>query len=90
MAVVSDNKKCQSLINAAAVQAQKIRDAVNALKAIRTAFQAANPDVTGTVLQGNTTALSNSINVIDTEITKAVWDTLIGGYVASHTGKALD
>jgi hypothetical protein len=90
MAFVTDNKKCQTFINAAAREALVIRAAVARLKAIRTTFQTVNPSTVGTALQGNTTQLNNSLNAIDTEISKAVWDTLISAVVTSHEGKALD
>jgi 1,4-dihydroxy-2-naphthoate octaprenyltransferase len=90
MAVVSDNKKCQTLINAGAIRIQTIRTLINELKAIRTLFNAANPSVVGTALQGNLTALSNSINALDTEANIAVWTTIINAYVPTHEAKALD
>ena len=67
-----------------------IRDALTQLEAVRTAFLVHNPSTVGTVLQSNTAALSASINAIRTEVDKAVWDTLISGYVPSHEGNALD
>lgn len=90
MATVADTKKCQTFINAIAVEALKIRASVNRLKTIRTTFQAISPSTTGTALQGNTTALNNSLNAIDTQIVLAVWQTMIDAYVPSHEGKALD
>lgn len=87
---VADTKKCQTLINAAAAEALIIRAAVARLKLVRTAYQTANPSTVGTVLDGNTAALNASLNAIDTEIAKAVWDTLIGGVVQSHRGEALN
>lgn len=89
MANVPDTKKCQDLINVAALQVQAIRAAVATLKQLRTTFLAVNPSTAGTALQGNTTAISNSINALDTQASLAVWDTMIAAYVASHQNNAL-
>lgn len=89
MANVPDTKKVADLVNAAAVAAQTIRAQVLLLKGLRTTFLAVNPNVTGTPLAGNLTALSNSIDALDTESGKAVWTAMINAYVPSHQGGSL-
>lgn len=87
---VADKKKVQTMINKMGQNAQIIRDAIADMKAVRTAFQTHNPDVTGTPLDGNVTAVNNALNVLDTEINKAVWTGMIAAIVPSHRNKALD
>ncbi len=87
---LADSKKVQTMINVVGQQAQIVRDAVVKMKATRTDFQADNPDTTGTPLEGNETAVSNAINDLDTEISKAVWDQMIAAVIPSHRNKALD
>lgn len=89
MANVPAQKKVADLVNSAAVAATTIRTQVAALKTLRTLFLAANPSVTGTPLQGNLTALSNSIDALDTQASLAVWTTMINAYVPSHQGNSL-
>lgn len=89
--MVADTKKVQTLINRAAVQAGIVREAVAALKVLRTQYQAAAPSLTGTPLSNaDVTAISQSINTIDGAIGAAVWDKVIGAVVPTHGGKALD
>ena len=87
---ISDKKKVQTMINIVAQQASIVREAVQVMKDVRTTFQSVNPDVTGTPLEGTTTAVSNAINALDTEIGGAVWDGLIAAEVPTHRNKALD
>lgn len=87
--MVSDTKKVQTVVNRAADLAEAVRATVEDFKALRTLFQTANPDTTGTVLENNLTALNTSLNVIDTEISKPVWDTIITAKAPTHRGKAL-
>lgn len=84
-----DAVKVQSMINIVGQQAQIIRDAVAVMKEVRTAYQAINPDTTGTPLDGNETTVSNAIDDLDTEISGAVWTGMINAIVPSHRGKAL-
>jgi hypothetical protein len=87
---ISDTKKVQTMVNITGQQMQAIRAAVQAIKDVRTAFNTHNPDVTGTVLDGNLAALNSSLNAIDTEVAKAVWTNLIAAVVPTHRGRALD
>lgn len=90
MANVPDSKKVQTMINIMANAAQSCRDARDKMLAVRTKFQAINPDITGTPLEGNVAALNSALNALDAELNKAIWTGLIGAKVPSHEGKALD
>ena len=87
---VHDNKKVQTMVNVAGQQMLIIRQAISTLQNVRTAYVAANPTITGTVLEGNVSALNTSLNAIDTQAQLAVWDTLISGIVPSHRNEALN
>lgn len=89
MANVPDTKKVADLVNSAATEALSIRASVARLKALRTAFLAANPSVVGTPLAGNLAALSASIDALDTQASLAVWTAMIAAYVPSHQGNSL-
>ena len=86
---VADTKKVQTMVNIVGLKAEQIRLAVTQMKAVRTAFNAANPDVSGTPLEGNLAAISNAIDALDSEIYGVVWDGLIDAIVDSHRGEAL-
>ncbi len=86
---IADTKKVQTMINIVADQATIIRAAVATMKATRTTFNTVNPVITGTTLEGNKTAVSNSIDALDTEVSKAVWDTMIAAHIPSHRNDAL-
>lgn len=86
---ISDKKKVQTMINAVARQMRAIRAAVAEIANVRTRFQAANPDVTGTPLEGNVTALNNAFNALQNETDKAIWTALIAEEIESHRGEAL-
>ena len=88
--MVAESKKVQTLVNVVADQAATISDAVGKLLAIRVRFNSVNPDVRGTVLAGNLSALNTSLNAISTEINKQVWVDLINSRIPSHRNKALD
>ena len=87
---VSNQKKIQTLINAVAEEAQKIKEANTRLQALRTLYTASNVDATGTLLQGNVTAVSNWIDSVNTVANSAVPNGMIAAYVPSHRGKALE
>lgn len=89
MANVPAQKKCADLINAGAIEIQIIRASVARLKALRALFNTTSPSTTGTALAGNTAALSNSIDALDTQAALAVWTTMINAYVPSHQGNSL-
>lgn len=87
---IADSKKVQSMVNVVGQQAEIIRAAVQAMKDIRTAFNAINPDTTGTPLAGNEAAVSGAIDVLDTEANKAVWTQMIDAVIPSHPNNLLD
>ena len=86
---VADTKKVQTMLNIVGQQAQIVRDAVQTMNDVRTAFNAVNPDTTGTPLEGNAAIVSNAIDALDTEASKAVWTQMIAAIVDSHRNEAL-
>ena len=87
---ISDKKKVQTMINIMAEQALEIRASVDKMKAVRVAFQAHSPDVTGTPLDGQVVALNTALNDLETEINSVVWDGVIAAIVPTHKNNALD
>jgi hypothetical protein len=88
--MVADSKKVQTMINVAADEVTTIREALVRLQAIKIKFQTANPDVSGTPLEGNVTALNNALTDLQTEADRTIWTQLIAARVPSHRGKALE
>ena len=86
---ISDSKKCQTLINACAQEAQRIKVAATRLEAIRALYVAASPDPTGTALDGNVPAVSAWIDAVRATADGAVPDGMIAARVPSHRGEAL-
>ena len=87
---ISDNKKSQTLINAAGQELLTMRAAMIRLKDVRTLFQLVNPDVIGTSLEGNLSLVNTAIDDLDVELAKAVWSSMIAAVVPTHNNKALD
>lgn len=87
---ISDTKQVQTMVNIAGQQIQVVRAAVQTIKDVRSAYQALNPDTTGTPIEGNVAALSQALNALDAAASDAVWEVLIAGIVKSHRNKALD
>jgi hypothetical protein len=86
---LSDAKKVQTIINRAADEMTAIRAALVRFQATKALFMAANPDVTGTALEGNTATLNTALGLLQAEADKAIWTALIAARVPSHEGKAL-
>ncbi len=86
----ADTKKVQTMVNVAGQQMEIIRSAVTTMESMKTAFQAHDPDVTGTPLEGNVSALNSALTALRTEVDSAVWTGLIAAIVRSHRNKALD
>ena len=87
---VADTKKVQTMVNVAAEQLEIIRSALDALQAVKTAYQTENPSVAGTVLAGGNAALMNTaLGTLQTAADDAIWDTLIESKVPTHKNKAL-
>lgn len=86
---IADKKKVQTLINAIANNIETMRDAMQNIKDIRSLYNTANPDVTGTPLEGNLATINNAINSLDTELQGVVWNAVINAKVPSHRGETL-
>ena len=87
---LSDKKKVQTMVNVAGQQMEIIRNAVAVIDTVKTAFQAINPDVTGTPLDGNVSALNTAFTLLKAESDKTLWTGLMGAIVESHRNKALE
>lgn len=83
--MVADTKKVQTLINhmADAIEAGR------AAEAIRDAYILASPDVTGTPLEGNVTAVNTWLTGFISSLNDPVAQALVDARVSTHTGKAL-
>ena len=86
---ISDSKKVASAINHVGYAALDVRAAVDKMNAIIVKFQAANPDVTNTPLEGKKAAMLSAITSLDVESAKPVWDAVIDAISPSHRGEAL-
>jgi len=86
---ISDNKKCQTMINLYAEEVQKLQTSAARLNTLRAAFVTHSPDTTGTALEGKTTAVSSWIDAVISTSTNVVANGLIAAAVATHRGKAL-
>jgi hypothetical protein len=86
---ISDNKKCQTLINIIAYSVTDLQRTANKLKACRQAFQTQSVDPTGTPLDGNVSAISTWIDAVDAVATSAVASGFLSHIVAGHENKAL-
>ncbi len=86
---ISDSKKVATTINHLGDAAFLIREQVARMKAMVVKFQAANPSVVDTPLQGNDAALFAAVTALDAQISKPIWDTAINAVVKSHRGEAL-
>lgn len=89
---LADTKKVQTMINITVLQIQAVRNAITAMKTVRTTFQTINPSVIGTPLEGHTAEISAALNRLDTLVNTtdvATWDLIVAAYVPTHTGNAL-
>ena len=86
---LSDVKKAQSLINAAAQAAKDIDAAATILEGLRTKFTAQSVDPTGTALEGNVGTVSAWIDAARAVADDPVVSGLIAAEVPSHRGEAL-
>lgn len=87
--MVADTKKAQTLINAAAEEAETIKLAAARLAGLRAIYNSANVDPTGTALEGNVAAVSNWISSVQSVAAAAVANALIAAKVPTHRGRAL-
>lgn len=90
---ISDTKKVQTIINVTAEQIQIIRSAIDTMKATRTLFSTASPNIQGTCLSGSLVSLNGALNSLDTIVNSGsngnVWDGLVNCYVSTHRKEAL-
>lgn len=86
---ISDSKKVASAINHVGQAALDVRVAVAKMNAIVVKFQAANPNVIGTPLEGNKAVMLTAITNLETEINKPIWDAVVDAVEPSHRGEAL-
>ena len=86
---ISENKKCQTLINIAAEQVEVIKAAADRLEAVRALYVAQGVSATGTPLQGHVETVSGWIDSVRSVADAAVPNGLIAARVPSHRNKAL-
>jgi len=87
--MVANTKQCQTLINAAAEEVQRIQESATRLEGLRALYQTAGVDPTGTPLAGNVAAVSAWIDSIRAVADSPVATGLISAYVPTHRGEAL-
>ena len=88
--MVSDTKKCQTLINLAGYAAQQLQVIADQLETYRAAYQAAGVDPTGTALEGNVATVSAWIDDIRACADDPVTTGLIDAIVPTHRNEALE
>jgi hypothetical protein len=88
--MVADIKKCQTMINVVAEVMVEIRAGVARMEAVKALFETVNPDVTGTVLEGNLATVNSALAALKAEAELQIWSDLIAAYVPSHRGAALE
>ena len=86
---LSDTKKAQTLINAAARAAKTIDATATMLEGLRALYTAASVDPTGTALEGNVAAVSMWVDAVRAVADDPVVAGLIAAEVPSHRGEAL-
>lgn len=92
---LADTKRAQTFINILGYSAQNIRTEIQTMKDVRTLYQAQDPpvDLTGTPIEGQSAAINNALNALDTLVNTtndAQWSLLINSIVPSHRGEALE
>lgn len=86
---ISDNKKVQSPINIVADEVDKLKAVATRLETLRTAFQAHNPDVTGTLLDGHVAQVSAWTDAARAVADDVVANAFLAERVPTHRGKAM-
>lgn len=86
---MNDTKKVQTMINIVAEQITIIRNAMSTIQDVKSKFQTANPDVTGTPLDGKVSSVNTAISDLQTETDKSIWTEIIDAYISTHRGQAL-
>lgn len=91
---IADTKKCQTMINIMAQQAEIVRAAIETMKEVRATFITVNPDTTGTPLDGNVSYVNDALNALDTAVNSGinatVWSEMIAAIVPTHRNAALE
>ena len=87
--MLADNKKCQTLINIAAEQVELLKIISDKLQRCRQLYEDQNVDSTGTVLEGNISAISDWIDDVNSVANNAIAEGLISHKVSTHRNKAL-
>jgi len=87
--MATDQKKVQTMVNIVGQQAQIIRNAVTSMEAVRLTFNAINPVVTGTPLQGKKAAVSAAIDALRTAADDIALTDMIDAIVPSHRNGAI-
>lgn len=91
--MVNDTKKVQTMINLCADGIIEVRSGISKMLSVRAAFQAHNPSVVGTPLEGNVNTLNNALNALNTLVNttdSAIWNAVIEAVVPTHKNKALE
>ncbi len=88
--MASDRKKVQTMVNICGQEAIKMRVSMDRIMAVRTAFTTANPDVTGTPLEGKVATVDQAITDLKMQVDGAVWTQMIAAIVPTHRNKALE
>lgn len=88
--MIANTKQVQTMVNIVGQAVADMRVGMTDILAMRTKFQAINPSVVGTPLDGNLAVVNAAITALDNELSKAVWTQMISAVVESHENKALD
>jgi len=88
--MVADTKRVQTMVNIVGQQMLLIRAAMARIEAVKAAFTTANPDVTGTPLDGNVATVNSAIVALKAEVDGAVWTQMIAAIVPTHRNTALE
>ncbi len=67
-----------------------IRTAMLEIEGVKAAFQTANPDVTGTPLEGQVATVNQAIVDLKAEVDAAIWTQIIAAIEPTHRNAALE
>ena len=88
--MVADSKQVATMVNIVGQQMVIIRASMTRIEAVKAAFATANPDVTGTPLEGKVAIVNSAITGLKAEVDGAVWTQMIAGIVPTHRNAALE
>ena len=88
---LSDRKRAMTLNNVLAREAQKLQAIAAKLNDIKARYDAATPPIvtTGTVLQGNLTAINAWLTSVNSAANAAIVATIISNVSPTHGGDAI-